>query len=200
MAFIDQYIGKSGVYFISPGLVTPYDTPLVKVGLSTATMDFNGNLTDGLASRLASYLLCYPFGFKVYAIITTTRPNASKVEKLVHRYFTAKEYKSDFDHSRAEEWYFVTAEEIRQTLELIPPYMILSKQFFSEPVLVDTNGRSSQRPVRPMSPDTKTTFESSSLAVPMTEDRGQAKRLRPNDNDQNQPPVFNIDSIDTIDE
>lgn len=195
MAFIEDYIGKSGVYFISPGLETPYDTPLVKVGLSTATTDFKGNLTDGLYARLASYLLCYPFGFKVYAIITTTRPNASKVEKLVHQYFTAKEYKSDFDHSRAEEWYFVTAEEIRRTLDLIPSSMILSKQFFGEPVLVDTNGRLSQRPVRPMSPDTKTTFESSSSAVPMTEDRGQAKRPRPNYDGQ-PPPVFNIDTID----
>lgn len=194
MTFLNDLIGKSGVYFISPLLANPYPTPLVKIGLSVAKVDYTGRRTGGLFDRLSSYLLCYPIGFLVYAVLITSGPNASIVEHTIHRYYTAKNYKSEFDHSRAEEWYFVTPEEIAQTVNLISPGVLLQTYMFTEnPMMVNTNGRVSNRPVQPMSDEAKRLFQASAGAnVPSTEPRGvMSSRFMNFTNTP--PPPFSID-------
>lgn len=178
MSELDQFEGKSGVYFISPGL--DYDVPLVKVGLSTSITDFRGVRTGGLASRLASYLLCYPFGFYIYAVIETTSNQTSTLESLVHEYFASKNFKAEFNHSRAEEWFFVTFQDITATVEHLKTKMNLTSVYLpNEPVLIDTNGKVSSRPVKPMTPNTKATFELNMSNVPATDQRpSQLKRQR----------------------
>ena len=112
-----NYYGKSGVYFISPyynDRMSENDRVYVKIGMSAISRDELQikNKQSGLGPRLDSYLLCYPIGFYVYAVLTTPAAYAYSVEKMFHEYFTGKQRKADFEHSHREEWYLLSRRDV----------------------------------------------------------------------------------------
>jgi hypothetical protein len=201
--WFERFEGKSGVYFISyqfdedneffPTFENPGERIYVKVGMSEAkTTDSRGlprqpsQYTGGLASRLDSYLLCYPEGFSVFVVYQTKRDDARWFEQTIQQYLTRKGFKADFEHSHIEEWYFMTPYEILATISYFTNHFastITNQVFEYPPKFVDTTGRVSNRQRRPMSTPQKNALEQGSQKAPDT-----YKRPRPN-------PMFNGEAI-----
>jgi len=97
----------SGVYFLSPfyNPETPGNSILVKVGMAQKSLnEVSNKYFGGLNKRLDSYLLCYPQGFYLYAVLQTKQNQAYPLEKFFHQYFTSKNYKSVFNHSKKKKY------------------------------------------------------------------------------------------------
>jgi len=174
--YLTNLEGKSGVYFISPVFDPDEkdDRVLVKVGMSQHQVRMSPSKRDprnlvqesygGLGRRLDSYLLCYPAGYYIYAVLQTRAlmhgTNKSmpwELEKWFQGYFTSKNQKTEFPHSRTEEWYNLTRREVLGTIAgyfravedgAIPNYVTKS-EIYEEPLFLNTNGRTSNRPVQP---------------------------------------------------
>lgn len=168
---LDEFIGKSGVYIISPNFIPNMDHEriLVKIGMSRANReDENGNIVPsyqykkGLYSRLDSYLLCYPEGFTLFAVIQTTYQAAYALEKLIQTYLAGKNMKTNFYHSHNEEWYDMTYHDIQTLLHVIHSNGkgIVKYVIYNPPKLVYQTGRSSNRPIRGMSGEERKYVES----------------------------------------
>lgn len=165
--FLKDFEGTSGVYLISPNYdetADPDEPVLVKVGLSRAQTDLKGKKYGGLGRRLDSYLLCFPTGFSIFAILQTQSQYAYQIENWIQSYFTAKQYKLVYSHSRVEEWYWVKPNDVYATLAammrnpdlkgFIPKY-----NFYKPALYLDTNGRQAQHPKKALSDEEKVIFE-----------------------------------------
>jgi len=165
--FLEGFEGVSGVYFLTPEQVKGADDKiLVKIGLSRAQTDTLTNKKyGGLGRRLDSYLLCYPRGYLIFAVMQTQGKYAYKLEKWLHSYFTSKKYKAVYNHSRVEEWYHLSPTDIYSTLAAIMRSTdiggcITKHNIYQPAVFVDTNGRVAQHPKKAMPGVNKANFES----------------------------------------
>jgi hypothetical protein len=166
--FFKDWEGKSGVYFLSPYYDPnhPQEKYPVKVGMSRhSTEEFDRtDVYGGLGRRMDSYLLCYPKGFYIYAVIECDRKDAYTVEKTFHEYFTTKKYQVDDFHSHREEWFVLDFVTIVQTIigvnndEGKP--VLTHIEYFDPPTLVNTNGRLAKRTKHELSTPVKKKFES----------------------------------------
>lgn len=120
--FLMNLVGKSGVYFISQELPpdsNPNQKFLVKIGLAAAKKDNKTNKNKGgLRNRIEQYLLYYPRGFNIFGLIFTTKENAHKIENQIQSYLTGKNRKANFPHSRTEEWYYMSQQDIMKTITI----------------------------------------------------------------------------------
>jgi hypothetical protein len=162
-SFLSALKGKSGVYLISPEYQTMQQSILVKIGLSRAQIDIEGKKQGGLGQRLDSYLLCYPRGFHIFGILQTQAKHAYQIEKWIHNYFTSKGFKSVYNHSRVEEWYYVSPQDVYVTLETLIKSQykgfICKHNIYIPPLYLDSNGREAQHPKQPLSEEAKREFE-----------------------------------------
>lgn len=199
MSFFDPFEGKSGVYFISP-FFNP-STPnrvevLVKIGMSQhKTDEMTLRNSGGLASRLDSYLLCYPGGFWVYAVLQTQRQFAYKVEKFFQTYFTNKGRKTQYKHSKTEEWYNLSLNDVKTAVAAYmrtePNYVVQNgMHLWEEPQFVDSNGRVSNRPVQAMATPQKRAFQEmmDQSKIPQTMKRNPKRQMAKPD----RPPPFHL--------
>lgn len=114
---------KPGVYFLSPydsscenlvqlNLKNKKDYLLIKIGNS-----------KNLQSRLESYLLYYPLGFKLFGIILTNVPENetlyTEVENFLHAYLRNKRRNICLPHSRKNEWFILSLYDVERLLQLI---------------------------------------------------------------------------------
>jgi hypothetical protein len=119
-ALFNQITGKAGVYFIAPIShwdkiqYDPDDKMKVKIGLA-------GNSKNGnLAGRFNQYLLCWPDGFYVFAIIqTSTKPAARATERAIHEYLNGKQKYIVTGHSHDEEWFSISKKEIDNIVDML---------------------------------------------------------------------------------
>lgn len=201
--FLSEFEGASGVYFITPEFnVDRNEKILVKVGLSRAKLEFGTQKKyGGLGRRLDSYLLCYPRGFFIYAVLQTQGQYAFKLENWFHTYFSSKNFKAEYRHSRVEEWYSLSANEIYATLAgLMRSDMkgFITKHSIYEPALfLDTNGRSAQYPKKSMSVEDKSRFETflSPGKIPETAkpNRNRQNRDKDDDMEEDEIPLRSLD-------
>lgn len=212
--FFKEWEGKSGIYFISPYLVEdlPDNMYPVKVGMSRHRL---GNPADpnpnrrrpygGLGRRLDSYLLCFPYGFYVYAVLQCPREAVYQVESTFHQYLTSKSRGMAQTHSHREEWFHLTRDEVYSMIRTFMrtyPGRITSLEAFGGdqegsvpmPRFVDTNGRLAANPKKPM-------MEADKLAMQLNASPGGVlqtlprKVRRPNDDEKEvlgAPPKFSL--------
>jgi len=117
---LEKITGKAGVYVVTPLAnwnevgKDPQDKMHVKIGLA-------GNSKKGnLAGRFNQYLLCWPNGFYVFAVITTsTKDHARTTERAIHEYLNGKEKHIITGHSHDEEWFSLSRAEIDDTLNML---------------------------------------------------------------------------------
>jgi hypothetical protein len=141
LTLLNSIGGKSGVYFIS------YDHPssptekfLVKVGLAVNKPRFDGKKSKrGLKSRLESYLLCYPTGFYIFALMFTNPKSASLLERQIHSYLAGKGRKADYPHSRVEEWYNLSLIDIQKIVLIHRHTHTLNYKLFNPPHFLTSN-------------------------------------------------------------
>jgi hypothetical protein len=182
--FLTSLEGKSGVYFISP-IYDPSDPQkrvLAKVGMSQNKVDGQERRYGGLGKRLDSYLLCWPFGFHLYAVLQTKAQHAFEMERFFQSYYARKGYQTQYRHSRTEEWFFLLPDDVKTAVAAAlrsPEYAgkICKPTVYEEPVFIDSNGRRSNR-VKPMTTDEKTSLEQfmSPRAVPRTLRKGKRRK------------------------
>jgi len=187
-----EWQGKSGVYIVSPFFDpdSPETPALVKVGLSVATdpPKYDSAIYEpaygGLGSRLDSYLLCWPAGFHVYAVLQTKKTDASDLERLFHEYYTTKNFKTQHPHSRTEEWFYLTWNDVKHVVDGQRNNGKVHKiTRENQPFYIDSNDRVSRRQVGPMTLERKQEFERSLPQVPPSADKRTvqpAKRPRSN--------------------
>jgi len=162
---LDGWEGKSGVYIITP-YFDEKKPMLVKVGMSIAKKDWDSEKRiDGISSRLQSYLLCYPQGFSVIALFSSRYNHAYRLEKDFQQYLTTKGYKTDFPHSRTEEWYRIPWSQLKKGIQTFEKHFagsICKKSvFLKKPFFLKTNGRISNRPIMPVTQEEKEAIDSS---------------------------------------
>lgn len=129
----------SGVYFISSEPAPTEDTDiLVKVGLAVARKYSWGAVSSGLRGRLESYLLCYPRGFYLHALILTPRDKAFKLEQRIHAYLNGKNRKVEFEHSRIEEWFYLSSRDVGALFKYFAGQGVKS-HYFAVPYFINMN-------------------------------------------------------------
>lgn len=191
--FFQRWEGKSGLYFVSPYFdpAAPDEPCLVKVGMSRHRQ---GRRDDplpkhrvpygGLGRRMDSYLLCYPYGFYVYAVLQCHRDHVYSMERFFHQYFTGKGFQAEARHSHREEWFELTRTQIFATIKAYHEAHEKQIQDFAVypapglPAFVDSNGRLAAHPKKALGSEEKAHLESfmSPDRVPKT---AQRKRTKP---------------------
>jgi hypothetical protein len=109
---------KAGVYFITP--IQHYDQVKknhtkkfpVKIGLA--------GTSAGLRGRFDQYLLCWPLGFYVFAILPTVTKHKAKItERAIHMYLNHKQKYMYTQHSHDEEWFMLSVADINNLINMI---------------------------------------------------------------------------------
>ncbi len=169
--FLLRWEGRSGLYFLSPYFddTNPDDRNAVKVGMSKHRQGHpkhpdkkRQTRYGGLGRRLDQYLLCYPHGFYIYAIIELPKNDVYAAEKYFHEYFTSKNFKLGEQHSHREEWYDLTRTDVFSTIKafaLAFREKILKFEMFDTPQWIDTSGREATRIKQPMRMEEKQNFQ-----------------------------------------
>lgn len=173
--FLTSFDGTSGVYFISPTYDpdNPERRVLTKVGMSQHRVDDEKKRYGGLGKRLDSYLLCWPFGYHVYAVLQTKATHAFEMERFFQRYYARKGYQTQFKHSRTEEWFRLLPDDVKTAvaaaLRSEHAGKLCKVSVYDNPIFIDSNGRRSNR-VKPMTTEEKEALEQfmSPRAVPRT--------------------------------
>lgn len=158
---LDQFEGKSGVYFIAPE-IHRNDEFLVKIGMSKSVIDDDNpsKRKGGLGRRLDSYLLCYPRGYYLFAVLQTTAKNAYPLEKFIHQYLLGKGLKTRYDHSHSEEWFRLTLRQLNNFIpQIIQQFATTNhKLYLPNGQFVESTGRQA-RQKNALTPARKTDFE-----------------------------------------
>ncbi len=212
--FFEKWEGRSGLYFLSPYFIEqqPDERYPVKVGMSRHR---SGRSDDpdarrrgpygGLGRRMDSYLLCYPTGFYVYAILQCDRQYVYRMEKFFHQYFRGKNFHSQEQHSHREEWFGLTRDDIFSTINAYRrahPSDIQTFLVFPPPGLpqfVDTNGRLAAHLKKSLPFDQKLMLENfmSPGRVPGTLPRKKKGRLASNEGEVGEVPAFDLPTDDS---
>lgn len=204
-AFFQQWEGRSGLYFLSPYFDPDRPTARypVKVGLSRHRVGRSDapearrrGAYGGLGRRLDSYLLCYPSGFYVYAILEGERSRVYDMEKFFHEYFTGKNFQSQKPHSHREEWFHLSCDDVFATIRAYDrahPHAVKTFLVFPPPggpQFVDTNGRLAAHGKKNLPLDQKLMLEHfmSPDRVPQTLPR-KKKNKTDHDNDEGEDDV-----------
>jgi hypothetical protein len=101
----------------------------------------------GLGGRLDSYLLYYPFGFKVLCILGTQQQYALRLEKAIHNVLRAKMRQMESQHSHSGEWFLLNKQDIvtlyKGLMMTSPNYIIKNSSYLmvKNPWLVEANYR-----------------------------------------------------------
>lgn len=186
--FFTTWEGCSGVYFISPyyDASRPTERFPVKVGMSRHRYEPSGRgKYGGLGRRMDSYLLCYPHGFFVYAVLQCSRQHVYRMEKYFHQYFTGKGFQTTQHHSHREEWFNLTRQDVYSTIKAYtkayPSDITHYKVYLDTLPLVDSNGRLALHPKKDLSLSEKAQFEEfmSPGGVPTTLPRAGRKKHKP---------------------
>lgn len=73
--------------------------------------------TSGLKGRIDQYLLYWPAGVRVWAVLTTSYKKSRTIEQDIHSYLASKERQATFFHNHREEWFWVSPSNIRSLVE-----------------------------------------------------------------------------------
>lgn len=127
--WLTELVNKSGVYIISPTCPKADTTRfLIKIGMSEA-----GDTYKGLAQRLDSYLLYYPKGFHIIAVLVTASGKAEPTERKLQSFLRGKNYFRQFSHGHGSEWFFLSRVELRALLKTVLPQMHTAAQYQFHP-------------------------------------------------------------------
>ena len=132
---LQDWKGKSGVYFITPD------------NLGNTTMWVKVGLGRSLNHRLDSYLLYYPHGFHVLCLFHTSRRNAPKVEKVIHDVLRRKIRQMDTNHSHSGEWFRLSKKDITTLytalMNMTPNFILKEKSVLltKKPWRIQNNNR-----------------------------------------------------------
>lgn len=178
---LDDLEGKSGVYIISPEY-DEKDLFLVKIGTAMAKKKHTSTKkTDGLRSRLESYLLCYPRGYYLYAYFQTNYNKAFEIERYIQQYLTCKNRKSMFPHTRSEEWYWMTLEDLHKIYKIFIFVLggkIRKSMFFDPTIRISNNTRIKRQRIKPISISEKLEIDQSSKTLTLTPPKTVSKSTK----------------------
>jgi hypothetical protein len=189
--FFASFAQKSGVYFITPFYdpEKPDTVTLVKIGMSKALDKDAGDgktvKSSGLKHRLDGYLLCYPFGFYVFAVLPTKARDALALERYFHEYFISKNFKSEFKHSHSEEWFWLTPKDLYTSVsayvrgamvsKALTNYLTEEPSCYKPPVYVSTTFRAPPYRKQPLHAASKQALENFMIEsdIPSTLKKGK---------------------------
>lgn len=134
---LSDWKGKSGVYFITTNVNDDGKPMWIKIGMAKNRLD----------NRIDSYLLCYPVGFYVLAVLHTSSKNAAVLENMIHGALRTKMRQMKTLHSHSGEWFELTLQDVKtlyQSLLTVTPnymYKTTSVEMVDNPWFIRSNYR-----------------------------------------------------------
>lgn len=155
---------------------------------------------SGLGKRIYDYMLCYPKGFYIYAIVETSSSRVTELENSIHQYLVSKNLHSDLPHSKSEEWFYLHVHNLPSIVRMFTKANNLDRYCIFDPYYklaeLPKKRQAFRRITKPMTPRRKKQIESHSKSIIETIEKPRAHLVVDRNDDEGENVIVRKRRID----